>query len=91
VNPEKPIKVVLIERSLGCFRCALLGLIPVLGLPFMVSALRQHWQLKRKCAGMWNPAQAYLKWGGILAWASAALFAIVAGLAIVTATLAGMD
>ena len=67
MNPEKPAKVVMIERSLNCLACGLVGLIPVLGLPLAIRALQQSWRVKRDGAGMWNPAERYLQSGAMCA------------------------
>ena len=79
MNPDKPAKVLLIERSLSCFYCGVIGLIPVLGLPLAIRALQQYWRVKRDPNGMWNPARTYLKWGIICARISLAVFVIVVG------------
>lgn len=77
MNANKPIKVVIIERSLSCFRCGLAGLIPLIGLPFSIRSLQQAWRVKRDSAGMWNPAQPYVKWGLITARISLAVTVII--------------
>jgi len=57
----------LIERSLRCFRSGLLGLIPVLGVPFATRAWVEYFRLRRPRAGLWNPASSYLGWSVFLA------------------------
>jgi hypothetical protein len=77
MNIEKPIKVRMIERSLTCFSCGLLGLVPLLGIPFAIVALQEHWRVKRDGVGIWNPARSYLKWGIICARISIAVSLIL--------------
>ena len=60
-------KVEMIERSMRCFQLGLLGLLPVIGIPMAVRALRLHYRVKHSQTGEWNPAQRYLRWGGICA------------------------
>jgi len=55
-----------LERSLRCFACGLLGLVPVLGLPAAVLALVQFHKVTVGKGGQWNAAQPYLLWGFIL-------------------------
>jgi len=77
MNTEKPPKVVVIERSLSCFYCGVLGLIPVLGLPLVIRSLQQYWRVKRDPSGLWNPAKRYLKWGIICARIGLVVFVIL--------------
>jgi ABC-type phosphate transport system permease subunit len=60
-------RVEMIERSLRCFVLGLLGLIPVLGIPMSLMALRQHRLVMRVKRDTWNPAQRYLFWGAVCA------------------------
>ncbi|MDB6056554.1 MAG: hypothetical protein JWO95_398 [Verrucomicrobiales bacterium] len=75
----KPIKVLMIERSLRCFYCGVMGLIPVLGVPLAIWSMQQYWRVKRDTKGMWNPAETYLKWGLRSARISLATFVILLG------------
>ena len=56
-------KVLVIERSLRCFTLGLFGVLPVVGLPFAVTALSNYFHVKRIVGTQWNPAQTYLAWG----------------------------
>jgi hypothetical protein len=60
-------KVEMIERSMSCFRWGLLGLLPVIGIPMAVHSLLLYYRVKSSQAGVWNPAQRYLRWGSICA------------------------
>lgn len=59
-------RIKVMERSLSCFACGLLSLIPILGLPLGVVAV---WQFRK--SGPFpadaNPAGSYRRWGGWLA------------------------
>lgn len=79
MNPNKPFKVVVIERSLRCFWCGILGLLPLIGLPFAIRSLQQGWRVKRDSAGMWNPAQRYVYWGLVAVRISLAVSLIIVG------------
>jgi hypothetical protein len=57
----------LIGRSLHCLSSGLLGLIPVLGIPFAARAWVEFLRLRRPPGQLWNPASAYLIWGVSLA------------------------
>jgi hypothetical protein len=76
-------KIEMIERSFQCHLQGLLGLIPIVGLPFVVLAAVRAAQVWRMSAGQWNPAQRYLYWAEQLAWLGLAL-------AFIEVTVAGM-
>lgn len=50
-----------IEFSLRCFAYSLIGLVPILGLPWWLAAMSQGRKAKRAARGNWNPATRYLK------------------------------
>ena len=56
-------KVQVIERSLHCFTCGLLGLLPLVGLPFAIMALFDSFRITTRKANIWNPADRYLSVG----------------------------
>ena len=56
-------KVQVIERSLRCFTCGLLGLLPLVGLPFAVTALFDSFRITNRKGTIWNPADRYLSVG----------------------------
>ncbi len=60
-------KIRMLKQSLGCFYLALAGLVPVLGLPFAVAAVRARSRVQLESQGEWNAAQPYLRRGLILA------------------------
>jgi len=56
-----------IHRSVSCFIHGVLGVvIPLLGLVPAVSALVTWRTITRRYRGQWNPAQHYLRAGGVL-------------------------
>ncbi|MDW7979316.1 MAG: hypothetical protein RMH97_01955 [Verrucomicrobiales bacterium] len=59
-------KITLITRSIRCFVLGLIGLVPVLGLPFAISAWVYGVVTARKATGRFNPAARYLLLGRVL-------------------------
>ena len=66
ISPEQIYKVELIERSLRCFGCGIVGLVPFLGIPFAVVAIRDFLHVAF-CKDPWNPAHRYLSFGMLCA------------------------
>ena len=66
-TPPPLTKVEMIERSLSCFRLGLVGLIPLIGVPFAVRSLQHAHRVKHGQGAVWNPAQRYLFWGALCA------------------------
>lgn len=64
-------KIHLIESSLRCFIFGLVGLVPVLGLPFVLFAFAAFLKVIAANSRMWNPARYYLFAGLGLASAGA--------------------
>ena len=75
VNPASMDKIEMIQRSLRCFILGLIGIVPLLGVPFALLALDNFRQIRRGQGTQWNPAQTYLRWG--LATALSGLFLTV--------------
>jgi hypothetical protein len=61
--PETPpaSNIAAIKASLRCFVYSLIGLVPVVGLPFSVAAILQCRKVERAARAQWNPAQGYLR------------------------------
>jgi hypothetical protein len=78
-NPASMDKVEVIQRSLRCFTLGLIGLLPVLGIPFAVMALANFFQVKGAIGAQWNPAQQYLTWGMATALCGLFLTVVIAG------------
>lgn len=70
-------KVEMIERSMSCFQMGLLGLLPLIGIPMAVRALRLHHCVRRSQIGEWNPAHRYLFWGGLCARMGLVVFLVI--------------
>jgi len=68
-------KIEVIQRSLRCFTLGLIGILPLLGVPFALFALDNFRQVRRGLGTQWNPARTYLRWG--LATAISGLFLTV--------------
>lgn len=77
VSPVAMDKVETIQRSLRCFTLGLIGVLPVVGIPFGVMALADYFTVKRAVGAHWNPAQKYLTWGGATALAGILLTTIL--------------
>ena len=64
MNPDGSLdKIDLIQSSLRCFACGIIGLLPFIGIPFAVAAI---WDFRRIFFGksnLWNPAEPYLRVG----------------------------
>jgi len=56
-------KIRVIKLSLRCLRFGWLGLIPVIGIPFMIAALICYRRARREAGREWNPARRHLCWG----------------------------
>ena len=60
-------KISVIERSLRCCRYGYLSLIPIGGLAAFILAVRDISFVRKTCGKEWNPANARLKFGIVLA------------------------
>jgi hypothetical protein len=78
MNSSKSVdKAQMIERSLRCFTCGLLGLLPGIGLPFAAVALNNFLKVKLHMVPVWNPAERYLAIGALCAIAGLGLTVII--------------
>jgi hypothetical protein len=66
-------KIQMLKNSLRCFMFGLLGLIPLIGLPFALVALGISGRVRAKEKYFWNPAKPYRVWGVVFA-ATATIF-----------------
>jgi hypothetical protein len=82
MNPDATIKIAMLNGSLRCFRFGLLGLLPVIGLPFALAALWISGRVRSREEFFWNAARPYRVWGvvcaalGTIFWTGIILFAI---------------
>jgi hypothetical protein len=67
MNTDASAKIQLLNSSLRCFVFGLLGLIPVIGLPFALAALWISGRTRAKEKQMWNAARSYRTWGVVCA------------------------
>jgi hypothetical protein len=90
MNATKPLKVLMIERSLSCFVWGLLGLIPVLGIPMAIHSMHQHWCVKRDSKDFWNPAGRYLLWGVVCARVGGVISVLIVGTIVILVSFKAM-
>jgi hypothetical protein len=65
MNTDAVTKIKMMKASLRCFFVGLLGLLPIIGLPFAILALLASGQVRVGQKRFWNPARPY--WiGGII-------------------------
>ena len=81
MNPVAEAKIKMLNGSLRCFVFGLLGLIPVIGLPFALAALVFAGQVRIKEKQLWNAARPYRIWGVVIA-TSGTLFWFLIGVLI---------
>lgn len=60
-------RIEVIRRSLRCFRCGLIGILPGIGVPFAVLALEDWVFLMNHKKIDWNPAERYVHYGAFTA------------------------
>ena len=71
---DAPAKIEMMKGSLRCFTCGLLGLLPVIGVPFAIAALWISGHVRPLEWQYWNPARTYRRVGvvsaavGIIFW-----------------------
>lgn len=78
-------RITVIEKSLTCFVCGIVGLLPIIGLFPAVHALYCWRKVRAGYGTQWNPASGYLKGGlvlGLLGVLSSTLFMFAIGAAI---------
>ncbi|MBN2506242.1 MAG: hypothetical protein JXQ71_06065 [Verrucomicrobia bacterium] len=83
-SPQDRIHV--IEGSLRCFCCGLLGIVPLVGVAASFIAFHHYHRTRRQAGGAWNPARRHLRLGYALGWfgvaANGALAALAGALAL---------
>lgn len=72
-------KVQVIERSLRCFGNGLVGLLPVVGLPWAIIALGHFLAVSQHKGNIWNPAERYLGIGALCATLGLSLTLLIGG------------
>ena len=60
-------KIQMLKGSMRCFAFGMLGLLPVIGLPFALAALWISGRVRVKEKQLWNAARPYRIWGVVCA------------------------
>ena len=81
MNTDASAKIKLLNSSMRCFMFGLLGLIPLIGLPFALAALWIAGRVRVKEKQLWNAARPYRIWGVVMA-ATGTLFWFLIGVLI---------
>ena len=76
-NDVSNAKIQMLKGSLRCFVCGLLGLLPVIGLPFAIAALWFSGQVRAQEKLFWNAATHYRIWGEVCAALGTVVWSIV--------------
>ena len=67
MNATAEAKIKMLKSSMRCLVFGLLGLIPVIGLPFALAALWISGQVRASEKQLWNAARPYRIWGVVCA------------------------
>jgi hypothetical protein len=67
MNADPDAKILMLKNSLRCFAFGMLGLIPLVGLPFALAALWISGKVRVEEKQMWNAARPYRIWGVVCA------------------------
>jgi hypothetical protein len=67
MNTDAEAKIKMLNCSMRCFVFGMLGLIPVIGLPFAFAALWLSGRVRVKEKLFWNAARPYRIWGVVCA------------------------
>jgi hypothetical protein len=67
MNTQAIAKIQMLKSSMRCFVFGLLGLIPLIGLPFALTALWISGRVRVREKQFWNAARPYRIWGVICA------------------------
>lgn len=82
MNSNAITKIEMFNGSLRCFICGLLGLLPVIGLPFAITALWVSGGVRVQEKACWNIARPYRIWGVVFAAAGTIVWLLIAVLII---------
>jgi hypothetical protein len=86
MNAAAPDKVEMIERSLRCFACGLIGLLPVIGIPFALIAIGNFFRVYWGQRSIWNPAERYARVGLVCAVAGLMIETLLAAVIYIEAS-----
>jgi hypothetical protein len=73
MNPAPEAKIRMFKSSSNCLVCGLLGLLPVIGLPFAIAALVIAGKVRAQERNLWNAARPY-RIGGVVSAAVGTIF-----------------
>ena len=73
MNPIAEAKIQMLKNSSRCLVCGLLGLLPVIGLPFAIAALVLAGMVRAQERRLWNAARPY-RIGGVVSAAVGTVF-----------------
>ena len=82
MNTDTEAKIQMLNGSMRCFVFGLLGLIPVIGLPFAIAALWISGRVRVKEKQMWNAARPYRIWGAVCAAGGTLFWLFIVGLIV---------
>jgi len=88
MNTDVEAKIRMLQGSMRCFVFGLLGLLPVIGLPFAFAALWISGRIRAREKNFWNAARPYRIWGvisaavGTVFWTGVLIFAITRAIMI---------
>jgi hypothetical protein len=83
-NSDSPLgqRIAAVKSSLRCFVYSLIGLVPLIGIPFAVTAIVRSRQVQKAGSLDWNPADRYLRAArriGPLGFLTSAIFLFLVG------------
>ena len=85
MNDLPAAKIKMIQGSVRCLTFGLLGLLPIIGLPFALAALWIGGRVRVKEKLFWNVARPHRLWGVTCAAIGAVVWSVVDGLLIMRA------
>lgn len=89
MNADPLAKIAMLKGSMRCFDFGLAGLLPVIGVPFALSALWIGGRVRRQERQYWNAAKPFRIWGIVCAGIGAVLWVTIDGLIVFNAIAAG--
>jgi hypothetical protein len=86
-NSDSPLqnRIAAVKSSLRCFVYSLIGLVPLIGIPFAVAAIVRSRQVQKAISSDWNPGDRYLNAAGRigpLSFLTSAIFLLLVGLVL---------
>jgi hypothetical protein len=88
MNSTEARQIRMLERSLDCFRYGFVGLVPIIGVPWAVAAVRGYVHARAAGRDLWNPA-AHLAMSGFVLGLCGMLWFALQLLALAGLVLAG--